>query len=153
MQEHRRGAGKAMRTRLIVILSSVGLLLAAGPVLAHHAFAGEFDVNRPLKFTGTVTKMEWINPHAWIHVDVKQPDGTIASWMCEAGTPNTLFRRGFTKESLAVGTEIIVDGYQAKDGAHRMNGRNVTLPDGKTLFLGSAGTGAPNDGKDPSEKK
>jgi hypothetical protein len=142
-----------MRTRLIVILTGAGLLLAVGPVLAHHAFAGEFDVNRPLKFTGTVTKMEWINPHAWIHVDVKQPDGTIASWMCEAGTPNTLFRRGFTKESLAVGTEIIVDGYQAKDGTHRMNGRNVTLPDGKTLFLGSPGTGAPNDGKDPSEKR
>jgi uncharacterized protein DUF6152 len=142
-----------MRTRLIVILTGVGLLLAVGPVLAHHAFAGEFDVNRPLKFAGTVTKMEWINPHAWIHVDVKQPDGTIASWMCEAGTPNTLFRRGFTKESLAVGTEIIVDGYQAKDGTHRMNGRNVTLPDGKTLFLGSAGTGAPPDGKDPSEKR
>jgi uncharacterized protein DUF6152 len=142
-----------MRTRLIVILTGAGLLLAVGPALAHHAFAGEFDVNRPLKFTGTVTKMEWINPHAWIHVDVKQPDGTIASWMCEAGTPNTLFRRGFTKESLAVGTEIIVDGYQAKDGTHRMNGRNVTLPDGKTLFLGSPGTGAPNDGKDPSEKR
>jgi len=139
-----------MRTKLAIVLAGVGLLLAAGPVLAHHAFAGEFDVNRPLTFKGTVTKMEWINPHAWIHVDVKNPDGTVSSWMCEAGTPNTLFRRGFTKESLAIGTEVVVDGYQAKDGTHRMNGRNVTLPDGKVLFLGSTGTGAPND---PSEKR
>ncbi len=142
-----------MRTKLAIVLAGVGLLLAAGPVLAHHAFAGEFDVNRPLTFKGTVTKMEWINPHAWIHVDVKNPDGTVSSWMCEAGTPNTLFRRGFTKESLAIGTEVVVDGYQAKDGTHRMNGRNVTLPDGKVLFLGSTGTGAPNDGKDSSDKR
>lgn len=141
-----------MRTRVALVLVVVGLLVAAVPMLAHHAFAAEFDVNRPVKFAGTVTKMEWINPHSWIHVDVKKPDGTVESWMAEAGTPNTLFRRGFTKESLTPGTEVIVDGYQAKDGSHRMNGRNVTLPDGKVLFLGSTGTGAPRDGKDPTER-
>lgn len=142
-----------MRTKLAVGLAGVGLLLAAVPLLAHHAFAAEFDANRPLKLQGTVTKMEWINPHAWIHIDVKNPNGTVESWMAEAGTPNTLFRRGFTKESLLAGTEIVIDGYQAKDGTHRMNGRNVKLPNGQTLFLGSSGTGAPADGKDPTDRK
>jgi hypothetical protein len=143
-----------MRTQLIVVFAGIGLVVAAGrPVLAHHAFAAEFDANQQITLKGTVTEMEWINPHAWIHVDVKQPDGTVVHWMCEAGTPNTLFRRGFTKQSLAPGTELVVDGYQAKDGAHRMNGRNVKLPNGQTLFLGSSGTGAPSDGKDPTEEK
>jgi hypothetical protein len=140
-----------MRTKLAALVVGVWLLLAAVPLVAHHAFAAEFDANKPLKLTGTVTKMEWINPHAWIHVDVKTPSGTVESWMAEAGTPNTLYRRGFTKESLLPGTEIVIDGYQAKDGTHRMNGRNVTLPNGKVLFLGSSGTGAPSDGKDPTE--
>ena len=112
---------------------------------AHHAFAAEFDANKPVKFKGTVTKMLWINPHAWIYVDVKKPDGKVESWMVEAGTPNTLLRRGFTKSSLLPGTEITVDGYQAKDGALRANGRDLTLPNGQTLFLGSSGTGAPSD--------
>ena len=129
----------------------VVLLLAAVPVMAHHAFSAEFDANKPIQLTGTVTKMEWINPHAWIHIDVKKPDGTVEKWMIEGGTPNTLLRRGFTKNSLAVGTEIKVDGYQAKDGSMRGNGRDLTLPDGKKLFLGSSGTGAPKDGKDATE--
>lgn len=141
-----------MRTRIALVLAGVGSLLVAVPTSAHHAFAAEFDVNRPVKFSGTVTRVEWINPHAWIHIDVKKPDGTVESWMAEAGTPNTLFRRGLTKASLAPGTEIIVDGYQAKEGSHKMNGRNVTLPNGQTLFLGSTGTGAPRDGKDPTER-
>src|SRR5712671_4640392 len=123
------------------------LALAVRPALAHHAFAAEFDATKPVKLRGTVTKMEWINPHAWIHVDVKTPDGKVVSWMIEAGTPNTLFRRGFTKDSLASGTEILVDGYQAKDGSNKANGRDVTFPDGKKLFLGSSGTGAPYDEK------
>jgi hypothetical protein len=134
-----------MRTKLAVILAGAGLLLGALPVWAHHAFAAEFDAKRPVHFTGTVTRMEWINPHAWMHIDVKGEDGTVANWMIEAGTPNTLFRRGFTKESLQIGTVVVVDGYQAKDGSNRANGRDVTLPDGRKLFLGSNGTGAPED--------
>ena len=142
-----------MRTKLAVLGVGVSLLLAAAPLTAHHAFSAEFDANKPLKMKGTVTKMEWINPHAWIHIDVKKPDGTVEKWMIEGGTPNTLLRRGFTKASLAAGTEIVVDGYQAKDGTMRANGRDLTLPDGRKLFLGSSGTGAPTDGSDPSQKK
>ena len=138
-----------MRTQLCVVVAGLGLLaaLTVQPVAAHHAFAAEFDAKRPVKFTGTVTKMVWVNPHAWIYVDVKKPDGTADEWMVEAGTPNTLFRRGITKQSLLAGTEITVDGYQSKDGSLRMNGRDVTLPNGQTLFLGSDGTGAPYDEK------
>jgi hypothetical protein len=124
------------------------LLGASATASAHHAFAAEFDSKKPVKFTGTVTKMLWVNPHAWIYLDVKQPDGTVEEWMIEAGTPNTLLRRGFTKESLQPGTEIIVDGFQAKDGARRANGRDVTLPNGKVLFIGSSGTGAPDEKKE-----
>ena len=135
-----------MRKRRSVVAGmsvGVGLLLAARLVSAHHAFAAEFDAKRPVQFTGTVVKVEWINPHAWFHVDVKGPNGKVVRWMVEAGTPNTLFRRGFTKDALQAGTEIKVDGYGAKDGSNRMNGRDMTLPDGKTLFMGSSGTGAP----------
>jgi hypothetical protein len=143
-----------MRRTVAVIVAGVGLLMmAAAPAMAHHAFAAEFDAKKPIKLQGTVTKMEWINPHAWIHIDVKKPDGKIESWMIEGGTPNTLLRRGFTKNSLLPGTEIMVDGYQAKDGSMRANGRDLTLPDGKKLFMGSSGTGAPEDGKDPDAKK
>lgn len=141
-----------MRTRLAVVIAGAGLLLAAVPVWAHHAFAAEFDAKKPVKLEGKVTKMEWINPHAWIHIDVKNADGSVTSWMVEGGTPNTLLRRGFTKDSLAVGTEIVVDGYQAKDGSNRANGRDITLPDGRKLFLGSAtgNEGAPY--QDPEKK-
>ena len=136
-----------VRIKLAVILAVASVFLNATAALAHHAFAAEFDAKRPVKLRGIVTKMEWINPHAWIHVDVKDPDGKVVSWMIEAGTPNTLFRRGFTKNSLAPGTEILVDGYQSKDGSNRANGRDVTFPDGRKLFLGSSGTGAPYDEK------
>ena len=142
-----------MRSTTKIGLAMGAVLLAAAPVWAHHAFAAEFDAKKPIKLKGTVTKMEWINPHAWVHIDVKKPDGTVESWMIEGGTPNTLLRRGFTKNSLLPGTEILVDGYQAKDGSLRANGRDLTLPDGKKLFLGSSGTGAPEDGKDASETK
>ena len=141
-----------MKNMFAVVITGAALLLAAVPALAHHAFAAEFDAKKPLQLKGTVTKMEWINPHAWIHIDVKKPDGTVESWMIEGGTPNTLLRRGFTKNSLLPGTEIAVDGYQAKDGSHRANGRDLTLPDGKKLFMGSSGTGAPTDGKDPTDR-
>src|SRR5712691_10147330 len=124
-----------MRITLCVVGVTAGVLLAALPVRAHHSFAAEFDSKKPVKLRGTVTKMEWINPHTWIYMDVKKPDGTVEEWMIEAGTPNTLLRRGFTRESLKAGTEVLVDGYQSKDGSLRANGRNLTLPDGKTLFL------------------
>ena len=131
----------AIATALLV----VGL--AVIPASVHHAFAAEFDANKPVKLRGTVTKMEWINPHAWIHIDVKKADGTVEEWMIEAGTPNTLLRRGLTRDSLKKGTEIVVDGYQSKDGSLRANGRDVTLPDGKTLFLGSSAPDAPDQDK------
>lgn len=137
-----------MRTKLAVLLAGAGLLLAAVPVAAHHAFAAEFDANRPIKLRGTVVKMEWINPHSWIHIEVKKPDGTMERWMIEGGPPNALYRRGFTKDSLPVGSEILVEGFLAKDGSRRGNGRDITFSDGKKLFLGSSGTGAPRDAKD-----
>ena len=142
-----------MRTKLAVGVVSAFVVLATAPAWAHHAFAAEFDANKPINLQGTVTKVEWINPHAWIHVDVKKPDGKVESWMIEGGTPNTLFRRGFTKDSLKVGAEIKVDGYQAKDGSMRANGRDLTFPDGRKLFMGSSGTGAPVDGRDATETK
>ena len=127
-----------MKSKLSLIALTASLLVAAAaPAFAHHAFAAEFDSKKPVKLRGTVTKMEWINPHTWIYMDVKKPDGTVEEWMIEAGTPNTLLRRGFTKDSLKAGTEVLVDGYQSKDGSLRANGRDLTLPDGKMLFLGS----------------
>ena len=143
-----------MRTKLAVVVAGIGLLvLAARPVRAHHAFAAEFDATKPVKFKATVKKMEWTNPHTWLHVDVKNPDGTVTEWAIEAGTPNVLFRRGFTRQALLPGAEIVVDGYQAKDGSHRANGRDLTLPDGKMLFLGSSGTGAPDESTPDALKK
>src|SRR6202048_3557888 len=134
-----------MRAKLAVVVVSVGLILAGTAVSlrAHHAFAAEFDANRPISFKGTVTKMEWTNPQGGTHVSVPKPNGPAEEWAIEGGTPSVLFRRGFTKQTLAAGTEIKVDGYQAKDGTKRANGRDLTFPDGRKLFLGSSGTGAP----------
>ena len=136
-----------MRTRLAVAVAGLSLLLPgmAASLLAHHSFNAEFDPKKPVSFTGTLTKMQWTNPHVWLFVDVKKPDGSVENWGFEAGTPNVLFRRGFSKSSLPAGTEIMIDGYQAKDGSMRANGRDLTFPDGRTLFLGSSGTGAPNE--------
>ena len=143
-----------MRTRAIVgAVVGVGLLLGAVPVVAHHAFSAEFDADRPVHFQGTVTKVEWINPHTWIHMDITQDDGSVEAWMIEGGNPHNLFRRGFSKEVITVGMEIVVDGYASKDGTRRANGRDLTLPNGQTLFLGSSGTGAPRDGRDPTEQR
>jgi hypothetical protein len=144
---------RAMRMKLSAAVVGIGLLLAAVPAVAHHAFSAEFDAKKPITLKGTVTKMEWINPHSWIHIDVKRPDGKIEQWMIEGGAPNALLRRGFTKNSLPAGSEILVQGYQAKDGSKRANGRDLTLADGRTLFLGSSGTGAPSDGRDPGERR
>lgn len=141
-----KGAASTCATAILIAL------LAAAQLLAHHAFSAEFDAKRPVQLKGTVTKMEWINPHAWIHIDVKMEDGRVERWMIEGGTPNTLFRRGFTKQSLLPGTIIMVDGYQAKDGTQKANGRNLTFEDGRRLFMGSSGTGAPRDGRDPTER-
>jgi hypothetical protein len=133
------------------IITCLFLGAATIPAWAHHSFAAEFDATKPVKLEGVVTKMEWINPHSWIHLDVTNPDGTVTSWMIEGGSPNALLRRGFTKLSLPPGTKIVVEGYQAKDGANRANGRDLTFPNGKKLFIGSdTGEGGPND--KPAEK-
>ena len=127
-----------MRKTLVFVLVAGVVSLAAEPVWAHHAFAAEFDSSKPVKLKGTVTKMEWINPHAWIHIDVKGEDGKVSPWMIEAAAPNSLLRRGFTKNSLLIGTEIVVEGYQAKDEAKRANGSIITFTDGRKLFIGSS---------------
>jgi hypothetical protein len=134
-----------MRTHLVWLVGCTALVLAstAVPASGHHAFAAEFDANKPVNLKGTLTKVEWVNPHVWIHVEVKKPDGSVELWKIEGGTPNVLFRRGFTKNAVPAGTAVVVDGYQAKDGSRRANGRDMTLPDGRKLFLGSSGTGAP----------
>jgi hypothetical protein len=132
-----------MKTTLAVVGSIALLVVATAPIAAHHSFAAEFDAKQPVLFKGTVTKMEWINPHVWIHMNVTQPNGKTEAWMVEGGAPTVLFRRGFSKTSLQAGTQIVVDGYRAKDGTNKMNAREITLADGRKLFAGSDGTGAP----------
>lgn len=134
-----------MRRNVLVLLTIVALLALSAEAFAHHAFSAEFDANKAVKLRGNVVKMDWINPHAWLFIDVKGTDGAVASWMIELGPPNALLKRGWTKQSIPVGMEVIVDGYQAKDGALRANGRDVTLPDGRKMFAGSSNTGAPGE--------
>ena len=125
-----------MRTKLTVVVAAVGLVLGAVPLRAHHAFAAEFDQDKPIKVQGSVTRWELTNPHSWIYIDVKGDDGKVVTWMIEGASPNNLYRLGFTKESLPAGTEIQVEGYQAKDGSTRAVGKNITFNDGRKLFLG-----------------
>jgi uncharacterized protein DUF6152 len=127
-----------MRIKLLSLAAAGVLAAAALPALAHHSFAAEFDANKPVKLEGTVTKMDWINPHSWIHIDVAQPNGEVQKWMVEGGAPNALLRRGWNRNSLPVGTKIMVQGFQAKDGSFRANGRDITFEDGKKLFVGGA---------------
>jgi len=140
-----------MQTRMLTVTALL-LTHAAQDALAHHAFSAEFDAASPVELRGVVTKAEWINPHSWITIAVTLDDGTVETWEIEAGAPNSMFRRGFTRDSLPEGTEILVTGYRARDGGRRANGRNLTLPDGTLLFMGSSGIGAPNDGADPTER-
>ena len=146
-----------MRPKRLVVgalgVASVCLVLASARPSAHHAFSAEFDANKPITLRGTVAKVEWINPHSWIHVDVKSAEGKVERWMVEGGNPTVLLRRGLNRDSLPVGTEIVVEGYRAKGNPFRANGRDLTFPDGRKLFMGSSGTGAPLDGRDASEKK
>ena len=133
-------------------VATAAILAANVPLIAHHAFSAEFDAKAPVTLKGPITKVEWINPHAWLHMDNQLANGKTEAWMVEGGTPNTLQRNGITRDSVKVGTIILVSGYRAKDGRMRANGRDITLPDGRTLFMGSSGTGAPRDGKDPNER-
>jgi len=134
-----------MNMKMAIPGAAAIICLSGAPLAAHHAFGAEFDAKKVVKLRGTVTKMEWINPHSWIHIEVKRPDGKVESWMIEGGSPSALLRLGWSKTSLPAGLEIVVDGYQAKDGSRRANGRDITLPDGRKLFVGSSGTGAPYD--------
>jgi hypothetical protein len=135
--------------KLFGAVAGAALAAAAVPALAHHSFAAEFDANKPVQLEGVVTKMDWINPHSWIHLDVTTPGGEVQKWMVEGGAPNALLRRGWNKNSLPAGTKIKVQGFQAKDGSFRANGRDITFEDGKKLFVGSSGTGAPDERPEP----
>jgi len=143
-----------MQARQWVVASTALLLLAtmAREAAAHHSFAAEFDANNPVTLKGTITRMEWINPHSWLHIDVKNADGTTTPWMIEGATPNTLLRRGFTRDAVKAGTEITIVGFRAKNGANRANGRDLVLADGSRLFMGSPGTGAPEEGSAPEQQ-
>jgi len=139
------------RSSILVIATGLGLLV--GTATAHHSFSSEFDSTKPVTLRGTVTRMEWINPHSWLHLDVTNEDGIVESWMVEAGPAGVLVRRGWTKDSIQPGIEVLVEGYQARDGSPRANGRDVTLPDGSRLFAGSTGPGAPPDETGPGESQ
>ena len=139
-----------MRPSIAILLAAVAL--AAPPATAHHAFGAEFDPNLPVQLKGPIVRIEWVNPHSWFHIEHTNEDGTKTVWMVEAGTPNTLFRRGITRNTVPIGTVVVIDGYQGKDRSMRANGRRMTFTNGETLFMGSSGTGAPRDGADPTER-
>jgi hypothetical protein len=126
-----------MRSKLLSLVAGAGLLAAAAQVSAHHSFAAEFDRNKPVELHGKVTQFEWANPHSWLHVDVTKPDGTVEHWKVEGGAPSPLLRRGWTKNTLVPGQDVVVMGFQAKDGSFRANAQDIVFPDGKKMFFGS----------------
>ena len=138
-----------MRTQIFVMMALAcgGFLLAATPVGAHHAFAAEFDAAKPVKLDGAITKIDFVNPHAWLYMDVKEPDGKVVNWGVECSGPNALIRRGWRTDSVPPGTRVVINGYRAKNGQNLANGNDIRLPDGRVLFLGSSGSGAPYDKK------
>ena len=138
--------------RLTASILLAAFALAAPPATAHHAFGAEFDPNLPVQLKGPIVRIEWVNPHSWFHVEHTNEDGSKTVWMVEAGTPNTLFRRGITRNTVPIGTVVVIDGFQGKDRAMRANGRRMTFTNGETLFMGSSGTGAPQDGADPTDR-
>jgi Family of unknown function (DUF6152) len=140
-------------TRLFGLALVLGLILVSRPGEAHHSFSAEFDVNKPISIHGTLTRMDWVNPHGWFYIDVKESDGKITNWAIEAGGPNALLRRGLRRTDFPIGSEVWVTGFQAKNGTPTANGRTVKLADGRDFFLGSSGTGAPSDGADPEERR
>ena len=136
-----------MRSKVFLAVLGVGIVMAGGAAVAHHAFTAEFDADKPIVLKGVISKAEWVNPHSWVYLDVKDDDGKTTTWAIECGAPNALLRRGWNKNSLPVGTQVVIDGYRAKNGSASANAKNITFPDGKKLFVGSSGTGAPYDDK------